>query len=182
MILAWLVRCRILDKPMAKKQQLGWVLISSHWDALRKVVCKFLGESPKGRLVRLTSRGGGFIPTQGGVYMLCAYPPKCDLPVMKPPQKAERHLYNALYIGEADNLQRRYQNYARGNNISSDKVRDLLRTYDRVDFCYWTMPSGVGAKGRKTVQNIMIECFGPTANTQGGGRTLSGYLQPPIQA
>lgn len=177
MILVWLVRCDM---------RYGWTLISSHWGVLRKVVREFLGESPDGKLVRLTPQGGRFIPDLGGVYMLCAHPPKCDLPMIKPPQKAEMHLFNALYIGEAEDLRVRYKNYAMVRNISGKgkdgKVRKFLKTYDNIYFCYWAMAPEAGQQERKKLQDVMIECFGPTANTQGGGRTMSGYLQSPIPA
>ena len=153
----------------------GWTLEPSGWNTLRDVMYDILGGLPECRLVRLSaSSGNRAVATAPGVYMLCARTPKCNLRV-KPSRNGEVHLYNALYVGEAQNLQKRYNDYAKGRG-SSGKVKKLLQ-WDAIDFCYWEIP-GATKQTRKKLQDIVVECLGPTANTQGGERSVWAHLEP----
>ena len=145
---------------------------------MRGVAKEILGELREAKLVRLSASSGKIaIAASPGVYMLCARTPECNFRV-KPPRNGERHLYNALYIGEAQNLRKRYDDYTKGKG-SSDKVNQLLQ-WD-IDFCYWVIP-GARKKTRKKLQDIMIECIGPTANTQGGEKSVWAHVQTGVPA
>ena len=156
----------------------GWTIEKPYWTALKNT----LGDKSQWKISRLRETGVSSIPAKPGVYMLCARPLLCEETfVVNPESPRTKGLYNALYIGESTNLSARYRKYATMRD-DRKRVGKFLKIFSgKIDFCYWVIEKADKAHLRE-VQNLLILCFGPSVNTQGGGDVLIGIGLKPVAA
>lgn len=158
----------------------GWTIDKLRWTALKNT----MGDKSRWKISRLRDTGSAAIPEKPGVYMLCVRPLLCEETfVVDVNSRHAKGLYNALYIGESDNLRRRYRNHARMRGSRDRKRVDEFfdRFAGKIDFCYWVIDKADKFRLRE-VQNLLIACFGPSANTQGGGDVIIGIGLPRVAA
>ena len=111
----------------------------------------------------LTKNDTDLVPTYSGVYLMCGRP---LLSNMSAPE-----LRNILYIGKSENLRQRFQQHC--GQGSAPHIRELVKLYgSRLEFWFTEVP----VERITEVENALIKCFKPQANTQG----IPGRLKPPV--
>ncbi|MCY4199811.1 MAG: GIY-YIG nuclease family protein [Gammaproteobacteria bacterium] len=124
----------------------GWSLDLEAWRRLQDIVKDY-----EWRRAPLENLYKSKVPELRGVYMICGCPK--DIPVRG---QVMNELYNVLYVGQASNLRRRFQDHVRG-------YRNVVRAksiFRKLDFWY--------CKTSDTEVNLaeqqLMEAFGPSAN------------------
>ena len=151
------------------KMRYGWSLDIKCWNALL-----FILGGLQWNTVKLRRSSDRSIPRISGVYMLCSIPP-LDYDNGVAGFKS-LNIYNPIYIGESNNLKKRFLDYCSRTNLSSNKVSTFLHDYQGKNISFVYAPCGTDT--RKKYQNILIHCFGPSANGQVEemAKTLSGIF------
>ena len=97
------------------------------------------------------------VPCEAGVYMLCTFPPRCSS------FGGATGLFNALYVGRANNLRGRFKNYQRRTNISDDAIYVLDELLEEGKVIYFVFSIVPMEQLRKT-EGHLIRCLGPSVN------------------
>ena len=114
------------------------------------------------------------IPHEAGVYMLCALPPRCA------GFGESAGLFNALYVGRAQNLRHRFGEYQQRINISKGARHILDKLPDkgeRISFVYSVVPS----EHLRETEGRLIHCLGPAVNKRDEIK-VRGKIGRPIPA
>ena len=151
-----------VNRPL-NRIRYGWPLGSADWENLPPEV---RGDAA------WHSRTFGYatkdnIPTSPGVYMMCGRPP--NGPDLADPFG---RLMCILYVGKANNLNRRFREHL---NTPSPKVRAARNTYS-TSLQFWF--SMVPENRIDLVEGLLIECFGPPANDRPGTVALLEAREP----
>ena len=112
------------------------------------------------------------VPREAGVYMLCTLPPQCSF------FGKDVGLFNALYVGRADNLHSRFKNYQRRRNISTGAIRaldELPGSGEKITFVFSVVPQ----EKLREMEGCLIRCLGPSVNKRDEIK-LQGKIGLPI--
>ena len=146
----------------------GWSLCVQQWKELASMIADLTWE--KVLVVRDAARD---VPCEAGVYMLCTLPPQRSF------FDKDVGLFNALYVGRADNLHNRFKNYQKRQNISQDAIDaldKLLGDGGNFSFVFSVVPR---EKLRET-EGCLIRCLGPSVNKRDEIK-LRGKIGEPIR-
>ena len=133
----------------------GWSLRKSDWNSLSSMLSQ-TNQQLKWRQCPLEKIHRNIIPEEPGVYMLCLSPPYCEQYF-----DTELPIFNALYRGSTGNLRKRFNNYTRKQNISSDRAKYFLGNFAAIiTFVYTTCSESK----MKQIEGRLIDAFGPSAN------------------
>lgn len=124
----------------------GWQLDKSRWEELADT-CR----DREWTKTYLEDVYKSSIPKTSGVYIICA-----SLRYVLPPSSLRDDLYNAIYVGQATNLRRRFTQHVRGYR----NVPKALEAFKRLD--YWF--TEVGLAELDDVEQSFLDTLGPTAN------------------
>ena len=109
------------------------------------------------------------VPTGPGVYMICSSAQN-GISLSYPSTPLYEKLYNTIYVGQAENLRRRFGQHLRGyRNIS---VAQLI--FRRLDYWY----TETLASELDQVEQCFLDVFGPSVND----RNVSARIGNPITA
>jgi len=124
----------------------GWNLDHEAWRSLQNIMKDYdWHRAPLETLYKSK------VPESRGVYMICGCPK--DIPVRG---QVMNKLYNALYVGQASNLRRRFQDHVRGyGNVVRAKL-----IFRKLDFWYCTTSD----TEVNLAERQLMEAFGPSAN------------------
>ena len=148
----------------------GWSLCARQWEELKAALAHLTWSR-----VFVAKRWASDVPCEAGVYMLCTPPPQCPLSF-----KEGAGLFNALYVGRADDLRRRFNNYCRRKNISEEARRaldELLGEGGRMFFIFSVIPP----ERLRETEGCLIRCLGPSVNKRDEIK-LRGKVGLPIPA
>ena len=141
--------------------QYGWSLQIKHWRELAKAVsgCKW-------HRCYLERDYAIKIPTSTGIYLICA----CarQIPISG---KVMEHLYNAVYVGQTSNLQRRFREHVR---VQRGRILDAKKIFRRLDFWY----SELSRDHLSETEQLLVDAFGPTANV----KNIKARIGEPVPA
>ena len=142
----------------------GWQFNVSHWAQLA-AVCR--AQEWKRTFLEDTYRRS--VPTRPGVYMICASA-KDGLATAGSADRLYKKLYNAVYVGQAVNLRRRFAQHVRGYG----NVRKARAIFRRLDYWHTTTPK----TELNALEQCLIDVLGPAAND----RTVTARIGDPVPA
>ena len=142
----------------------GWQLHASLWNRLA-VVCA----SRDWRRTYLEDTYRDVVPTCPGVYLICSSV-QDGLAASGASAQLYKRLYNALYVGQAENLRGRFGQHLRGYRHVS-KARAIFRRLD-----YWY--AHVVTTELDEVEQCFIDVLGPAAND----KNVIGRVGTPVPA
>lgn len=127
----------------------GWSLEPDVWQVLGKRT-KFY----RWQKVILEKDYSKQVPQSSGIYLICAS--------VKTKQKPTNggvmdYLYNAIYVGQSENLRNRFLKHARFENAATNRARSIFR---RLDFWH----SEIESDELDSIEQLLIDALGPTAN------------------
>lgn len=132
----------------------GWSLCVQRWINLAEMLAAL---RLKWQEAVVALRSIPDIPCKAGVYMLCVSPPRCPL------FGKSTRMFNALYVGRADDLNRRFRDYQKRRNISEDAIRvldELPGEGEKIFFVFSVVP----VEQLREMEGRLIRCLGPSAN------------------
>lgn len=148
----------------------GWSLCVRRWNELAEILGRLRLTWEKEFVVRSAVAN---IPRESGVYMLCTTPPRC------PSFGDGAGLFNALYVGRAENLQRRFKDYQRRKNISKDAIHaldELPGKGEKISFIFSVVP----LEQLGEMEGRLIACLGPAVNKRDEFK-LRGKVGKPLR-
>ena len=142
----------------------GWQFNVSLWTQLA-AVCR----AREWKRTYLEDTYQDSIPTDPGVYMICASV-QDGLATLGSADRLYKKLYNAVYVGQAVNLRRRFAQHVRGyGNVP--KARAVFR---RLDYWHTTaLETELDA-----LEQCLIDVLGPAAND----RNVTARVGDPVPA
>lgn len=142
----------------------GWQLNVPFWTQLA-VACR----TREWKRTYLEDTYQDSIPTGSGVYMICASVHD-GLAIPGSTEGLYKRLYNAVYVGQAVNLRRRFAQHVRGyGNVP--KARPIFR---RLDYWYTTtLETDLNA-----LEQCLLDALGPAAND----RNVTARVGHPVPA
>ena len=149
----------------------GWSLQQPVWNRLAEVLSNASRKFKWERVPLDIAYKMSIPPKKSGVYMLCLSPPHCDKYFVN----SKAPMFNALYIGSAEDLKKRFTDYANQKNLSSKRVEYFLESYATIMFVYAICDISL----IKAVEGILIDSFGPSANgkREGVGAPIPGRVE-----
>ena len=149
----------------------GWSLQQPVWNRLAKTLSGAVRKIKWEQVPLDIAHKMSIPPKKSGVYMLCLSPPHCDEYFVN----SKAPMFNALYIGSAEDLKRRFTDYANQQNTSSKKVKHFLESYATIMFVY----AVCDMSEMKAVEGRLIDSFGPSANgkREGVGAPIPGKVE-----
>lgn len=142
----------------------GWQLEGVLWDHLA-AGC----ESTRWTRTYLEDMYRQNVPATPGVYLICASA-QDGLVFTESPERVFQVLYNAIYVGQSNNLRRRFAQHVRGyGNVP--RARTIFRRLD-----YWY--TGVTSEKLDELEQCLINALGPTAND----RNVLAIVGKPVPA
>ena len=152
-----------LDTSPAVSKKLGWSLDAKCWTRLSVNWSK-----SSARQVILIREQAGDVTENSGVYVICASPPATSLP-----RNMFKHLYNAVYVGQAVNLRTRFNKHVTGyGNVPSARA-----LFGSLDFWFIEVPKD----DLDHAESVLIDALGPVANKI-NGPTIQARLGAPVPA
>jgi hypothetical protein len=136
----------------------GWSLEEPSWQRLRA-----LKDRGKWRRCKLDQLQRVHVPTEPGIYLIGASATKDD-------GEPFSTLYNAIYVGQSTNLQARFLQHIR---TPQDPLRLARSCFPILD--YWFLE--VDASELDSLEAVLIDCLGPSANRRSGIRARIGPRQ-----
>ena len=160
------LRADFVNIVKEKNLRYGWPLHQSDWSNLPLD----LVDSISWKSVMLGHSEVRSVPSESGVYIMCAKPPLISLE-----SSPFGHLYEAIYVGESTDLKRRFREHL---NTPSKKVRAARKCYPgSLTFWYHLASS----QQIKQIESRLIQCLGPPANDKPGidpGSAIAGVSKP----
>ena len=161
------LRADLVNIVKSRNLRFGWPLDRSDWDILPRDLLF----SKDWKSVIIGHHEAKLVPDRPGIYMLCASPPG-----MNPQGGPFSLLYETIYVGESDNLQRRLRQHL---NTPSPKVRAARMCY-ALSLRFWYHL--VEMDRIKLVESLLIQCLGPPANDKPGVGAWSAITGEPRPA
>jgi len=147
------LRADIVNIVKGRNLRYGWPLHQVDWRNLPTDLVK----SMSWKSVILGHSEVRSVPSESGVYMMCAKPP-----LTTSESAPFGLLYEAIYVGESINLKRRFREHL---NTPSNKVNEARKCYPAsLTFWYHLADS----QQIKQIESLMIQCLGPPANDKPG--------------
>ena len=137
----------------------GWTLRKGSWDKLIAAT-----NNRAWRSVAFSKFDKAQVPTDGGVYIFCVKPMKGSS------DPRFRSLLNGVYVGQAVNLRKRFDDHLRKPMDPLRAVRACFSTTLEFWFTRVNSPEELC-----NLESLLIECLGPAANRQ-SGPTLKGRV------
>jgi len=147
----------------------GWSLSKSAW-AMLPLDAR---DGSRWRRVVLHQADEIRVPTNSGVYVVCARPPVAGPPAKITSKDLWHKLYGALYVGRSTNLRRRFGEHCRTPKPEIMRCQELWGV--ELHFWYLILDTAL----IETVESALIACLGPIANVVSG---IKVRLVPPIPA
>ena len=135
----------------------GWTLDKAAWTKLIAAT-----RDRAWRKVSFSRLEKALVPTEGGVYVFCAKP--MSVSVNATQRHLLRTLLNAVYVGQAENLRKRFNDHLAGTNGSNASLPER----------FFPQLSNFGSHRARSaeemceLESLLIECLGPPANRQRG--------------
>lgn len=143
--------------------QYGWSADKLIWARLVQA----LPVAIQWRLVQLRSNNSNSVPDHPGVYVICGAPPA-------PGPIVQIDLYNALYVGQATKLRKRFRDHCLD---PADNISALKACWGTsLDFHLAVLPP----ESLDKIEGLLIESLGPPGNRKRGNRIMAhiGPAQP----
>lgn len=126
----------------------GWSLVQSDWQKLREQLAGHTW-----RRAFLESDYVRSVPKTSGVYLICASTKTVPID-----GRIMQLLYNAIYAGQALNLNKRFRDHVRGyGNVIAAKM-----IFRNLDFWYCTLER----ENLSDIEQRLLTVFGPSANVK----------------
>ena len=138
----------------------GWSLDSALWKELQARVAEF-----KWNRVYLEKDYQSKVSNSSGVYLICAN--TRDIPI---DGKVMQRIYNVVYVGQTNNLRRRFNEHAHGYGQIL-KAKGIFR---QMDFWYTELDGTYLSE----IEQLLISVFGPSAN----GKYVKAKIGDPVSA
>jgi excinuclease UvrABC nuclease subunit len=135
----------------------GWSLSRRDW---RDVAALCSGKEWKKVPFAEVSRDQ--VPRRPGVYAICTTGTRFSRGLFS-------KLYNAVYVGQAENLRRRFLDHCQR---PERELRSVIDCFSDLD--YWFAPTDISEISQ--METVLIDCLGPSANRQRG---ISARVGPP---
>lgn len=150
----------------------GWSLCVQQWRELASALVQFTWQK-----VHVIKGMAEHVPQESGVYMLCTMPPQSPSRFWE-----ETGLFNALYVGQAENLHARFKDYSlrRKGKISRKALHildELSGKGERISFVFSVVP----VEQLRDTEGRLIHCLGPSGNERDEIK-LRGKLGRPTSA
>jgi hypothetical protein len=146
----------------------GWSLEKSEWLNL----FPYIVNNQLWRAVQLTIGERDGVPTGSGVYVMCVAPPNRKLDKALQSHNPFEFLYTPIYIGQTDNLKRRFLEHCQRPKPELQKGQDCFNG----NIHYWFIR--IEPQNLDKVEADLIACFGPPANVLRGIRARIGTPVP----
>lgn len=138
----------------------GWSLDSVLWRQLQTRVAQF-----KWNRVYLERDYQSRVSSGSGIYLICANTKSIPID-----GKVMERIYNVLYVGQTNNLRRRFREHAHGHGQVL-KSKDIFR---QMDFWYTELDTAQ----LSDIEQLLIRVFGPPAN----GKYVKAKIGDPVPA
>ncbi|MYD25130.1 MAG: hypothetical protein F4X08_04895 [Gemmatimonadetes bacterium] len=147
----------------------GWSINQAHWNDLDKVIPK----SEAWTSVLLTPIEDIMVPETAGVYAICVRPP---ITTLTDSTSFFSSLSTPIYIGQSGiSIKKRFLQHCQS---PAPTLKLAKYCYGKVQLMFWFVP--LSKEKVKTVETLLIRCFGPPVNQVSG--TISGSIKNPISA
>lgn len=136
----------------------GWSLQAHTWQYLMELFEEYQVKAWKKYPLDIQYKA--MIPkSKSGIYMLCLPPMECEEWFFG--RSGRLNIFNTIYVGRSEDLQRRFSNYVRRRGISRT-IQDFLEREKHREITFGYAVCDVSAI--KKIEGALIKCFGPSAN------------------
>ena len=131
----------------------GWSLSNEDWDRASDLLRR-----ASWRKTKLNKQVANTPPAKPGIYAMCTRIPQR----MDSESEFINDIYNVIYVGSSDNLERRFKEHAAGSRPDVIKAQEI---FGQLDFLYLEM-SGSNKHDYEAAEGLIGSIFGPAANNR----------------
>ena len=136
----------------------GWAIEHSLWSNLPDLLVK----GGQWRWVQFALSDANAVPSESGIYALCAAPPSRGRIAQSSPHDLFGVLFTAVYVGRTKNLNRRFIEHCTHPKPEIGLIRRVF--LERLEFWFHRLSSD----DMTAVEAQLIDCLGPPGNLRRG--------------